>query len=377
MLRSEDTATRRVEVGVTSGASSGGRGDREDPATTGQPAGPRARGEEAEVADADEALRQYVEEKASKEFVDVERERADLTAVAIVLPPKRDGVVGDVDEPVIGDGDAVRVAGEVVQHVGRAAKGWLRIDHPRLAIEGSEKRTEGLLGRQRSELAGKGEATLATRLAETGDELAPIDLPQHGNREEEAGPGVDPPGPVRGHAAHRHDAVDVGMMLESLAPRVQDHQPTDVGPQALRVRGDLAYGLSGGLEQEVVHHALIGEREARERFWHREDDVDVADGQELLFARRHPRVASRGQTLRAMAIAAAVVREDRVRALLTAITMPTQCRRAALGDDSEHASMLPGHPGLVRLQETIAVLAHDIGHLKGWPRHRLCSRRDL
>jgi hypothetical protein len=78
-----------------------------------------------------------------------------------------------------------------------------------------------------------------------------------------------------------------------------------------------------------------------------------------------------------MSIAAAVVREDRVRALLTAITMPTQCRRSALGDDSEHASMLPSHPGLVRLQETIAVLAHDIGHLKGWPRHRLCSRRDL
>ena len=352
-------------------------GDREQLATASQPAGPRARSEEAEVADADEARRQYVEEKASKKLVDVKRERAYLTAVTIVLPSKRDGGGGDVDEPVVGDGHPVGVAGEVVQHVGRAAKGWLRIDDPGLAVEGSEKRTEGLFGRQRSELARKGKAALATRLAETGDELAPIDLPQHGNWEEEVGPGVDPPGPVRGHAAHRHDAVDVGMMLESLPPRVQDHQPAHVGAQALRVRGDLAYGLSGGLQQEVIHHTLIDEREARERFRHREDEVDVPDGQELLFARRHPRIARRGQTLRAMPVAAAVIREDRVCALLTAITMPTQCRRAALGDDSEHASMLPGHPGLVRLQKTIAVLAHDVGHLKGWPRHRLCSRRDL
>jgi hypothetical protein len=37
--------------------------------------------------------------------------------------------------------------------------------------------------------------------------------------------------------------------------------------------------------------------------------------------------------------------------------------------------MLAGHPGAVRLQKTIAVLAHDVGHLEGWPRHRLYFRR--
>ena len=65
-----------------------------------------------------------------------------------------------------------------------------------------------------------------------------------------------------------------------------------------------------------------------------------------------------------------------MRALLTAITMPAECRGAALGDGPEHAPMLPGHPGAVRLQKTIAMLAHDVGHLEGWPRHRLWSRRD-
>ena len=221
------------------------------------------------------------------------------------------------------------------------------------------------------------EATLAKRVSETGDELAPKQLAEHGNRQEEARPGVDPLGPIRRHvrpSARRSGRGDGAAVVG----------PTCGGPSARRcchrgASGSRRPGVrlrqppeTGGRTPRAYWRAR-GARAVR----HREDDVDVADRQQLLLARRHPRVASRGQTLRAMPIATAVVREDRLRALLTAITMPTQCRRSALGDGSEHASMLPGHPGLVRLQETIAMSAHDIGHLEGWPRHRLCSRRDL
>ena len=76
-----------------------------------------------------------------------------------------------------------------------------------------------------------------------------------------------------------------------------------------------------------------------------------------------------------MPIATAVVREGRLRALVTAIAVPAERRGAALGDGPEDAPMLPGHPGAVRLQKAIAVLAHDVGHLEGWPRHRLCFSR--
>ena len=82
-------------------------------------------------------------EEAPEEFVDVERQRAHLAPVPIVLPPKRDRVVRDGDEPVIGDGDAMRVPREVVQHVGGTAKGRLRVDHPRLMVERSEPRAKG------------------------------------------------------------------------------------------------------------------------------------------------------------------------------------------------------------------------------------------
>jgi hypothetical protein len=64
-----------------------------------------------------------------------------------------------------------------------------------------------------------------------------------------------------------------------------------------------------------------------------------------------------------------------MRALVTAIAVPAKRRGPALRNGAEDAPMLPGYPGLVRLQETIAVLAHDVGHLEGWPHHRLWSRR--
>ena len=71
------------------------------------------RRQQAEVADADEAFREDVQEEAPEEFVDVERQRANLAPVPIVLPPKRDRVVRDGDEPVIGrTGSASDSAGQ-------------------------------------------------------------------------------------------------------------------------------------------------------------------------------------------------------------------------------------------------------------------------
>ena len=167
------------------------------------------------------------------------------------------------------------------------------------------------------------------------------------------------------------------MMLEPLPPRVQDHQPADGGPKTLRVRGDLEERRRGGAKQEVVDDALVDEGQPREHRRHREDDVHVADGQQFLLARRDPVVAGRGEALRTMPIPTAVVGEGRLRTLLTAIPMPSECGRPALDEGPQDASMLAAEPRAMRLQKLIAVSAHNVGHLIRWPRHRLCNRRDL
>ena len=90
---------------------------------------------------------------------------------------------------------------------------------------------------------------------------------------------MDPARAVRRETTGRHDAMDVGMMLQALSPGVQDHQSADGRAEALRVRGDLEERRRGGAEEEVVHHALVHEGQPREDLRHREDDVHVADGQ--------------------------------------------------------------------------------------------------
>jgi hypothetical protein len=169
--------------------------------------------------------------------------------------------------------------------------------------------------------------------------------------------------------------VDVRMMLEALPPRVEDHETANRRTQAFRVGRDLQQRRRRGPKQEVVHDALIGQRETRQWLRHREDEVHVADGQELLLPRGHPGVAGGREALGTMAIPTAVVREGRLRTLVAAIAVPAECRRSTLGDGPEDAPMLSGHPDAVRLQKTIAVLAHDVGHLEGWPRHRRCFSR--
>jgi len=165
------------------------------------------------------------------------------------------------------------------------------------------------------------------------------------------------------------------MMLDALPPGVQHHESANRRAQAFRVGGDLQQRRRGRPKQEIVHDAFIRQRETRQRFRHREDDVHVAHRQELLLPRGHPGVAGGREALGTMPIPTAVVRDGRLRTLVAAIAMPTECRRSTLGDGLEDAPMLGGHPGAVGLQKTIAVLAHDVGHLEGWPRHRRCFNR--
>jgi hypothetical protein len=62
-----------------------------------------------------------------------------------------------IDEPVVGDCDAVRVSGQIVQNVIGTTEGALRIHHPVFAKQRPQKPPEGGLVRQRKACAIKSE----------------------------------------------------------------------------------------------------------------------------------------------------------------------------------------------------------------------------
>ena len=60
----------------------------------------------------------------------------------------------------------------------------------------------------------------------------------------------------------------------------------------------------------------------------------------------------------------------------TAVEMAAQRGGAAGLDGVEHAPVVPRQPRTVLLDETVAVLSNDLGHLEGWPVHRFCNFRE-
>src|SRR6266550_6240034 len=89
------------------------------------------------------------------------RHGAALAVVRIVLPAERDVGIGHLDETMVGDGDAMGVAGQIVQYVFRPAERLLCIDHPFLAEQRTQESRERLLVSQGSAGSEEDEFVLA------------------------------------------------------------------------------------------------------------------------------------------------------------------------------------------------------------------------
>ena len=74
--------------------------------------------EQAEVADADQTFGQNVEKKPAQELVCCNCHDRILAAMGIVSPAEGDATVLEGHEAMVGDGDAMGVAGQVVANLG-------------------------------------------------------------------------------------------------------------------------------------------------------------------------------------------------------------------------------------------------------------------
>jgi len=63
--------------------------------------------------------------------------------VAVVGPRKGDLAVLEGQQTLVADGDAVRIAAEILQHMIRSPEGWLGINNPVFVIERGQELREG------------------------------------------------------------------------------------------------------------------------------------------------------------------------------------------------------------------------------------------
>ena len=105
----------------------------------------------------------------------IESHGASPIAMSVVSPQKADFVLGHGKESGVGDGNAVGIAREVGQDLGRAGKGSLGINDPvglGCRAQQSGKRRGGL---QRSQLAGQSKFVLVKGLLQTRQEFSSED----------------------------------------------------------------------------------------------------------------------------------------------------------------------------------------------------------
>jgi hypothetical protein len=85
-------------------------------------------GKEAEVADADEAAWQQVQEEATQELVDRQAHQSLLVAVCGVSPAEADVAIRKSDQSAVGDADTVGVCAEIAHGMFRSAEGSFGVD---------------------------------------------------------------------------------------------------------------------------------------------------------------------------------------------------------------------------------------------------------
>lgn len=79
-----------------------------------------------------------MQKEAAQELIGCHSHQFLLAAVGVILPAERHVAIGEVDKPVIGDGDTMGVAGQVMKNVLRTAEWRFGIHDPIL----TEKRTK-------------------------------------------------------------------------------------------------------------------------------------------------------------------------------------------------------------------------------------------
>ena len=164
-------------------------------------------------------------------------------------------------------------------------------------------------------------------------------------------------------------------MGERRTPGVQHGGEADACAQVLGIGGDCGQRVGCGPEQQVIDEGLVLERDGADRSRQSEDDVIIGDRQKLRLALFEPLPRRCGLTLRAMPVAAGIVGDPFVRAVLAALDVPAESCRAT-GLDRRHDLQLgEAHATGVGLAPRRPVGAKDVGDLQGRPRHPAAIRR--
>lgn len=167
---------------------------------------------------------------------------------------------------------------------------------------------------------------------EASEELTSKYRSEHPHRQQEAFRGSYPAFTVQRRTSSRHDAMQVWVQYERLAPGVQNREDSQVSPEVLGIGRDLEQRLGGAVEQQIIEHLGVAQSQNVELLRQGEDDVKVGHRQQFVAPPLEPAFLLQVLTLRTVTVAAGVVDRLFRAALLTAVQVSSQNRGAAVFD---------------------------------------------
>jgi hypothetical protein len=332
--------------------------------------GATAIAEEAVVTDSLQSEGQGMQQETADELMGADCHDLRLIAVGVVLPAKLNVVVIHRDQAVVGDGDPVRIASKVVEHLLGTGEGQFGIDDPLLSAHGREISIKGLATLQMGEAVEEPQLARLKCVVEQLQESTPIKARENPRGQEESRAAVDPAPSIGREAAPRHDAIEMRMMLKILTPGMQDGEESDLGAQVLGVRADRSQGLGRRLEEQVVDQGFVLQGERCDFLGQGEDDVEIRAVQKFSLPMLDPLRPGERLALRAMPVPARVVGDSLMIAGAALLPVAAKCSGPAALNRSQHALLRARQGDAVIGAIALTVAVQDLRHLQSGPSHR-------
>jgi hypothetical protein len=149
------------------------------------------------------------------------------------------------------------------------------------------------------------------------------------------------------------------MKLELLVPSVKHAEEADLSPEMSGVASDLEKSFCAGTKQQTIDHFFVLQGQRSQSRRQSEDNMDVRRGQKFALPGLDPAFAGTRLTLRAMAIAATVVRDSGTMSATDAlIDVTAESRGATARDSKQDLDMGPADPPSVALDESTSCSAN-------------------
>jgi hypothetical protein len=181
-------------------------------------------------------------------------------------------------------------------------------------------------------VAEEGQPARVVECDQSGEEQAAEQLAQDAHRQKERRPRRYPALSIECDATARHDHVHMGVVRQCRSPGVEHGGDADPCAQVARIGGDRQHRLGRRVEQQVIDRGLVVERDVGDLGGQSEDNVEVADWQQVCLTFGQPGARGGALTLGTVPVAAAVVGDPPMAAVLASLDMTAQGRSAAMLD---------------------------------------------